>query len=303
VPRIGYLSLGPREAYANIVDAFLGSLRDLGYVEGQTIAIEWRFTRSGNDSASAELAELAAELVRLPVDVIVSISSTPASQAAKAATSTIPIVVAASDPVETGLVASLARPGGNVTGVSSAVGLDTKRLDLLRSVVTGLTRAAALADATNPVNALLWDEFRQAAEQVEVQAQRIDLYSTSDLERGFDVAESGGAQALSVIAQALLLPVRKRVAELALQHRVPSIAVSGEWAEAGLLMTYGSADSLVIRRHAAVYVDKILRGAKPADLPVEQYTVFDFVVNMTTAQALGLTIPSDLATQVTKWVE
>jgi putative ABC transport system substrate-binding protein len=284
------------------VDAFLGALRDLGYVEGQTIAIEWRFAPAGGVNDAAVHAELAAELVRLPVDVIVSLSSTSATLAAKAATSTIPIVATASVPVESGLVASLARPSGNVTGVSGAVGENAKHLDLLRSVVPGLTRAAALFDVANPANAPQWDEFRQAAETAGVQAQRIDLYSTSDLERAFDVAELGGAQALSVIAQVLLTPVRKRVVELALQHRLPSIGRQGEWAEAGLLMTYG-ANFLALVRRAAVYVDKILRGARPADLPIEQPNVFDFVINLKTAQALGLTIPPDVAAQVTQWIQ
>jgi putative ABC transport system substrate-binding protein len=302
IPRLGYLSPGPREGRADVVNAFLEGLRDLGYVEGQTIAIEWRFTPAGSVNDAAVYAELAAELVRVPVDVIVSLSSTTASQATKDATNTIPIVVIASVPVETGLVASLARPGSNVTGPSNPVGVNAKHLELLRSVVPGLKRAAALVDGANPAVPPQWDEFRQAAETAGVQAQRIDLYSTSDLERAFDVVESGGAQALSVMAQAQLVPVRTRVAELGLQHRLPAITRGGGYAEAGLLMSYGENTSALVRR-AAVYVDKILRGAKPADLPLEQPTVFDFVVNINTAQALGLTIRSDIAAQVTKWVE
>ena len=174
LPRLGYLSLGPREAYAAEVDAFLEGLRELGYVEGRTITIEWRFTSEGRDAAWAELAT---ELVRLPVDLIVSISSSAASLAAKAATSTIPIVVTASAPVESGLVASLARPGGNVTGPGVPVGVNAKHLELLRSVVPGLTRAAAFVDTTNAANSPQWDEFRTAAEMAGVQPQLVDLHT------------------------------------------------------------------------------------------------------------------------------
>ena len=222
--------------------------------------------------------------------------------AARAATNTIPIVVTASAPVESGLVASLARPGGNVTGVTDPIGQHAKRLDLLRSVVPGLTRAAALVDANNPANPPQWDEFRRAAEQGGVLPQRVELHSTNDLEGAFDLIEVGGAQALSVIGQTMLIPVRQRVAELALQHRLPSITGGRGYAEAGLLMTYG-APFLALPRRAPVYVDKILRGAKPADLPMEQNAVFDFVVNLKTAQALGITIPPDVAVQVTQWIK
>jgi putative ABC transport system substrate-binding protein len=308
MPRLGYLSPGPREGRADVVNAFVEGLRDLGYVEGQTIAIEWRFAPAGSEAFTsaagrdAAWAELATELVRLPVDVIVSLSSTPASLAAKAATNTIPIVVLAANPVETGLVASLSHPGGNVTGPIGIVGVNTKHLELLRSVVPGLTRAAAFGDTTQPASAPQWDEFRRAAETAGVESQMVDLSSTDDLEHAFDLVESGGAQALSVISTALLLPVRERVAKLALKHRLPAIARGDGYAQAGLLMTYG-ANTLWGPRRAAVYVDRILRGAKPADLPVEQPTVFDFVVNLKTAQALGLTIPPDVAAQVTKWIQ
>jgi putative ABC transport system substrate-binding protein len=273
MPRLGYLSLGPREAYAETVDAFLGALRDLGYVEGQTIAIEWRFAPLGSDAAWAELG---AELVRLPVDLIVSLSSTTASLAAKAATSTIPIVVVAALPVETGLVASLSRPGGNITGVASPVGVNAKHLDLLRAVVPGLTGAAFFGEANNPANRPQWDEFRTAAETAGVQPQLIELRTPGDLEEAFDLVELGGAQALSVAAQTLLRPVRERVAELALQHRLPSITRGGGYAEAGLLMNYGQRGGAATREPAAaVYVGKISEGTRPADLPVELPTQYD----------------------------
>jgi putative ABC transport system substrate-binding protein len=232
VPRLGYLSPGPREERADVVDAFLGGLRDLGYVEGQTIAIEWRFTPSGNDAETVELAELATELVRLSVDVIVA-NATAAAMAAKAATNTIPIVALAAIPGETGLVAGLARPGGNVTGPSGAVvGVNAKHLELLRSVVPGLTRAAAFGESTNPVGPPQWDEFRQAAEMAGVQAQLIDLhggYSASDVERAFELVEATGAQALSVITQAVLLPVRGRVVDLGpVKELLPDLRASGQ---------------------------------------------------------------------------
>ena len=298
IPRLGYLSPGPREERTDLVDAFLEGLRDLGYIEGQTVTIEWRFTPAGRDAAWAELA---ADLVRLPVDVIVA-NGTAASLAAKAATNTIPIVASVAIPVETGLVASLARPGGNVTGPSAAVaGSDAKHLELLRSVVPNLKHVAAFIDATNPADAPRWDEFRKAAGMAGVQAQAIDIYSPSDLERAF--VESSGAQALKLLAQVQLQPVRKRLAELALQRRMASITTAGVgYAESGLLMTYGPSTVAGARR-AAVFVDKILRGARPADIPIERPTVIDFVLNISTAQALGLTIPSDVAMQVTKWVE
>jgi putative ABC transport system substrate-binding protein len=299
MPRIGYLSLGPREAYAANEEAFLDGLRELGYVEGQTIAIEWRFAPAGSEAAWAELA---AELVRLPVDVIVSFGSTALTLAAKAATNTIPIVIDASGPVESGLVASLSRPGGNITGVAVQNGVNPKHLELLRSVVPGLTRAAAFVATTNPAGPPQWDEFRAAAEAAGVQAQLVEVNTPGDLEEAFDRTERGGAQALSVAAQSVLLPVRERVAELALQHRLPSITRGGGYADAGLLMTYG-AKQLWSYRRAAVYVDKILKGAKPADLPIEQSTEFDFVVNLKTAQALGISFPPDVAAQVTQWID
>jgi len=301
LPRIGYLSPGPREAYIDAAGAFLEGLRGLGYIEGQTIAIEWRFASAASVSDAA-WRELAADLVRLNVDVIVSLQTTAAALAAKAATSTIPIVANSAAPVESGLVASLSRPGGNVTGLGGFVGQNAKQLDLLRAVVPGLTRAAAFVDASNPANPPQWDEFQRAAEKSGVLAQRIELHSTNDLDGAFDLIEVGGAQALNVIGAAMLLPVRQRVVELALQHRLPSIERNSLWAEAGLLMVYG-ANNLAEFRHAADYVDKILRGAKPGDLPIEQPRVFDLVVNLKTAQALGLTIPADVAAQVTEWIQ
>jgi len=219
VPRIGYLAPGPRESRTEFVDAFLAGMRDLGYVEGQTISIDWRFTPAGSD---ARFPELAADLVRLPVDVIVT-SATLASRAARQATSTIPIVAAGvAWPVETGLVASLARPGGNLTALSAnAVGLATKHVELIRDVVPGLSRAAVLVDTTNPANDVEWDEISVATEQVGVRADRIDLRLADDLEAAFDAIVSRRTDAFIDAQNPLLLPVRDRFAALAQQHQLP----------------------------------------------------------------------------------
>jgi putative ABC transport system substrate-binding protein len=283
------------------VDAFLQGLRDLGYIEGQTISIEWRFTPTGPGS---RVSELAAELVALDVDLIAVETSTLATQAAAQATSTIPIVaVNFSFPVQTGVVVSLARPGGNVTGVSGiAPGEYAKHLDLLRDVVPGLTRVVTLVDPNNAGSVQHWEELRAAGQVAGVQVDRVDLQTTAELEPAFEFPAFAAAQALSLAgAAALLQPIRERVAELALQHHLAGIATSS-YAEVGLLMNYGVSPTAVSRR-GATYVDKILKGMKPADLPVELPTKFDFVVNLRTANALGLNIPPDVAAQVTEWIQ
>jgi putative ABC transport system substrate-binding protein len=289
---------------ANRVDAFLGGLRDLGYVEGQTIAIEWRFSPA--EGGEALYGPLLTELVGLAVDVIVLDGGSQMALAAKRATSTIPIVCTPMlYPVENGLVASLARPGGNLTGLTSiASGVYAKCLDLLREVVPGLARVAVLIDVNNPLERETWAELRGAADAAGIQAQQVDLGSAGDLEAAFETSAAGRAQAVIVIGTPFLLPVRKRLAELALQHHLPGITLYPPFAEAGLLMAYGIKGGLPTQsRHAAVFVDKILKGANPADLPVEQPTEFDLVVNRTTLNALGLTIPPNVASQVTTWIQ
>jgi len=301
IPRIGYLSPGPREAFRDQVDAFLQGLRELGYVEGQSIAIEWRFTASGPDAQFAERA--AAELVGLPVDLIVT-STTPPTQAAKRATRTIPIVATiVANPVETGLLGSLARPGGNLTGLTVNVpGLLTKYVDLLREVVPGLSRVAALVQPTSAAGVSEWNEFRPAAEAAGLVVERVDMDSAADLDRTFETPAIVRAEALACLSSSLVYPVRARFAELALQRRLPTITNAREFAGDGLLMTYGP-NLAAITRRGAVYVDKILKGAEPGSLPVEQPTVFDFVVNLKTAKALGLTIPPSVQPLVTEWIQ
>jgi ABC-type uncharacterized transport system substrate-binding protein len=304
MPRIGYLGTQDREAMADRVDAFLGGLRDLGYVEGQTIAIEWRFSPA--EGGEAPYGPLVTELVGLAVDVIVVDGGQGVAQAAKRATSSIPIVTTSMfSPVENGLVASLARPGGNLTGLmTTPPGVYAKCLDLLREVVPGLARVAVLVDVNNPLLREAWAELREAADAAGIQAQQVDLGSAGDLEAAFESSAAGGAQAVIPVANAFLLPLRKRLAELALQHHLPGITLYQFYAEAGLLMAYGIKGGFPTQsRHAAVFVDKILKGANPADLPVEQPTEFDLVVNLSTLNALGLTIPPNVASQVTQWIQ
>ncbi len=300
VPRIGYLSPGPREVFATRVDAFLDGLRDLGYMEGQTVAIEWRFTPPGTN---AQFHEMAGELVRLPVDVLVTYN-TAAAQAAKDATRTIPIVaVNVGLPVQSGLVSSLARPGGNLTGLAADTpGLPAKSLDLLRQVVPDLSRLAVLVDGANPANVAQWNDVRDAAETAGIQAEQVDLRTTDELEQAFQTPVLYRAQAVMCEALPLLIPVYARLAGLLLQHHLPGVAPSYPMPEASLLLTYGP-DFPAVARRGAVYVDRILKGANPADLPVEQPTVFDFAVNLKTAQTLGIAIPHDLASQVTQWIQ
>jgi putative ABC transport system substrate-binding protein len=300
MPRIGYLSPGPRELYADRIDAFLAQLRELGYVEGETIAIDWRFAPADSD---ADNTRIAAELVRLPVDVIVTYT-TPPTRAAMQATDRIPIIfIGVANPLETGLVASLNVPGGNVTGVDTfPPGFEAKMVDLLREAVPGLRRIAAIVDPRNAGNVTGWNVMRKAAEQqAAFDLERIDLPSTAAIEAAFDAAVQSGAEAIIDTATPLVTPIAAQYAELALRHRLPGMSIAPQLVEAGLLMQYAP-NVPANWRHAAVYVDKVLKGRQPADLPVEQPTVFDLVVNVKTQQALGITIPSNVASQVTEWI-
>jgi putative ABC transport system substrate-binding protein len=302
VPRIGYLSPGPREAMTDFVDPFLDGLRALGYVEGETITIDWRFSPGGENEA---FADLAAELVRMQVHVIAA-RTTPATLAAMQATSTIPIVMlGAANPVEMGLVASLAKPGGNVTGMRAGAGergLHGKRLELLRDVLPGLKRLVALVDATNPSEEVNWADLMAATGPAGVDVVRIDLLSVQDVEAAFEASARARADAIFDLQNPLLLPVRDHFAALALQHRLPAMLSGRPYVASGLLMSYIT-NFPAIQRQAATYVDRILKGASPADLPVAETTTFDFFVNVTTLQALGLTIPPEVAAQVTEWVQ
>jgi len=287
VYRIGILVPGSTSPQ---IQAFREALRDLGYVEGQNLAIEYR---SAEDRLE-RLPGLAAELVALKVDIIYA-NVTPAAQAAKNATKTIPIVFgASSDPVDYGLVASLARPGGNITGLSNTgADLSGKRLELLKEGVPGISRIAVLWNSANPIMARQLRETEVAAQVLGAQLQVVDVRGPDDFARAFRAVTMGRPGALVVLADFLTVNHRGRIAEFAAKNRLPAISEFREFAAAGCLMAYGpSAPDL--GRRAAVFVDKILKGAKPADLPVEQPTKFELIINMKTAKALGLTIPQTL---------
>jgi ABC-type uncharacterized transport system substrate-binding protein len=299
VARIGFLSPASSTTAPHVVEAFRQGLRDLGYVEGQNIVVEYRYA---NGKAEA-LPDLAAELVSLKVDVIVA-SGTPGPLAAKSATKTIPIVMAsAGDPVRTGLVASLARPGGNVTGLSTLTpDLGRKRLQLVKELLPGVSRVAVLWNAANPYTVLLVREIEAAARTLRVQIQSLEVRGPDDFQNVLPTAISGGAGALVVVDDPLTVSSRTRIVSFAAQHRLPAMYGFREFAEAGGLMTFG-ANLADLYRRAPVYVDKILKGAKPADLPVEQPTKFDLVINLKTAKALGLTVPPSLLARADQVIE
>jgi ABC-type uncharacterized transport system substrate-binding protein len=291
IPRVGYLTGARLKAIANRTEAFRQGLRDLGYVEGKNVVIEWRASE-GNFEA---LPALAAELVRLPVDVIVT-GGEAATRPAKQATTSIPIVMTQDeDPVGNGFVASLARPGGNITGLST-LGPERsgKRLELLKEILPALSRVAIFATSSEPSNARVLKEIENAARAMRVKVQIWDVLSFKDLENAFAAAtkERVGAVLMNVSGP-LLNPYRKETADLAVKSRLPVMHSRRELVEAGGLMAYGvSVDDLA--RRAATYVDKILKGAKPADLPVEQPKKFEFVINLKTAKQIGLTIPPNV---------
>jgi putative ABC transport system substrate-binding protein len=291
VPRVGFLGPRSRSDGTPYLDAFLQGLRELGWVEGQNIAIEYRFAEGRLD----RLAALAAELVRLKVDVILA-ASTPPAVAAKSATSTIPIVMATSaDPVELGLVASLARPGGNVTGLSFSVALDVvgKELELLKETVPKVRRVAVLWNPANPGNTLAMKTLRNTARSLSVQLQLLEARSPNEFEAAFAAMAREGAGALLVVPDSIFGLHRARLQDLAAKSRLPAMHGLREHTEAGGLMSY-AVDLRDSFRRSATYVDKILKGAKPADLPVEQPTKFELVINLKTAKALGLTIPQSV---------
>jgi putative tryptophan/tyrosine transport system substrate-binding protein len=286
---IGLLGTGSAAAQSQWTAAFLQRMRELGWVEGRNLTIEYRW----GEGRTERLSELAKELVRLKVDVIVS-HNTPGPLAAKQATSTIPIVFAtAGDPVGTGIVASLARPGGNLTGLSSQTpDVAGKRLELLREIVPSLHRLAVLADTDNPFVKLDVSQLRQAGAGLGIEIATFEMRRGEDIDPAFE-ALKGRAQALYVPATPVALVNRVRINTLALVAHVPTTLGVREYVEAGGLMSYGPNWPHMWGR-AANFVDKILRGVKPADLPVEQPTKFDLVINLTTAKALGLKVPDKL---------
>jgi putative ABC transport system substrate-binding protein len=292
VPRIGILTLAA-EASTPVWEAFRQGLRDLGYVEGKNISLEYRFAAGQPERLSA----LVAELVRDQVDIIVTTGGA-AAQAARDATQIIPIVMATSgDPIRSGLVASLAQPGGNLTGLSLMVTeVGGKRLELLKEALPHVSRVAVLWNAGNPASP---DELRAieaTARGLGLQLHARAVRSLDELESTFAAMTREGAEALITLADAVLWNHRTRVVALAAQYRLPAVFDAREFADAGGLMTYGPHVPDNYRR-AAVYVDKILKGTKPADLPVEQPVKFELVINLKTAQALGVTIPPALLFQ------
>jgi putative ABC transport system substrate-binding protein len=297
VPTIGFLGATPSTEIERVA-AFVQRLRELSWIDGRNLAIEYRWAEGRPD----RLAEIAAEFARIKVDVIVTVG-TPPTLAAKQATAVIPIVfAAASDPVGTGVVASLARPGGNVTGLSNQVS-DTggKKLELLREVVPGLRRLAILVNVSNPAVALEVGEVQTAARTLGLEVARSEIRRVGDIASIFDVLK-GRADALYVCADPLVNTHRIRVNSLALGARLATMHGFREYVEAGGLMSYGPNVPDLFRR-AADHVDKILRGSKPGDIPVEQPTKFDLVINLTTAKALGIEIPASLLARADEVIE
>jgi putative tryptophan/tyrosine transport system substrate-binding protein len=287
IPRIGYLSTVSPAVNATRIEALRQGLRELGYVEGKNILIEWRYAEGKVD----RLPSLAAQLVHLKVDLIVTAASPP-TRAAKELTSTIPIVMAFDDdPVGSGFVASLARPGGNITGLSSlALEIGGKQLELLKEIIPRLSRVAILGTSAVPQYANLVKEIDLAAKAVGVKVQHLDVLNASDLENAFGAASKALAGAVLVIGSPILNSHRTQIVVLAAKSRFPAIYSRPEYVQDGGLLYYGTSFPDLFHR-AATYVDKILKGAKPGDLPVEQPTKFELVINLKNAKQIGLTIP------------
>ena len=292
IPRIGYVRVvGVPSIPGPNVEAFRQGLKDLGYVEGKNILIEFRYAEGKRD----RVPSLVAELVQLKVDVLIS-GDDPAIRAAKEATKTIPIVMVINqDPVATGLVDSLARPGGNITGISRLTReLSGKRLELLTEVVPGIARVGILWDSSAEGPKISFKEYQAAARALKIQLQSLEVRGPDpDLDGAFQSAVKGRASALITIGNSLLNRHRKQIADYAIKHRLPSMYESSLWIEPGGLISYSSNDAESYRR-AAWIVDKILKGTKPADIPVEQPTKFELVINLKTAKALNLTIPQSV---------
>jgi putative tryptophan/tyrosine transport system substrate-binding protein len=299
VQRVGVLTSGGGTSGTFQREAFRRGLSELGYVEGKNITIEYRSAEGKYD----RLPDLAAELVRLKVDVILA-QSTPAVAAAKNATTTIPIVIAGgSDPVATGLVASLARPGGNITGIT-IMNAETagRRLELLKEAGAKVSRVTILGNSTNPGAALVFKQTQSAAQDLGLQIQSLDVKSVSDLEGAFKAATRGGATALVLLASVPVSNHLRQIADFAVKNRLASIYDRSDFAEAGGLMSYGTHLPEMFRR-SLTYVDKILKGAKPADLPVEQPMKFELVINLKTAKQIGLTIPQSVLYRADKVIK
>jgi putative ABC transport system substrate-binding protein len=292
--RIGYLSAasgpGPRE------EAFREGLRELGYIEGKNIAIEWHFA-AGQE---ARLVTLATELLRLKVDIILT-DGTRVTRAAKNVTRTIPIIMASdADPVSSGYVESLARPGGNITGLTNNnPDLSGKRLEVLKECIPGISRVGIIWNPDVSTSVTAFNEAQIAAQPLGLQLQSLEMRGPDDYERTFQAATKGRASALTVLSDALMFSNRARILELAVKHKFPTMHTQSLWVEAGGLMSYGTYFPDLYRR-AATYVDKILKGSNPADLPVEQPTKFELVINLKTAKQIGLTIPPGMLARADK---
>ena len=299
IPRIGFLATPAAEVIKGRVVAFEQALRELGYVSGKSIIIEYRYA----DGRFERLSNLATELVRLRVDILVAVGAN-AAHAAKNATTVIPIVIGnAADPVGTGLVTNLARPGGNITGLSDFnLGVVTKRVELLKEVVPTASRVAVLLNPDNPTNPLQLKEIQAVAPALGVTLLPLEAAEPDDLDRAFAVMRNERPEALIVLGDLMFGTHRRRIADLAIKGRLPTIWAVGENVKVGGLMSYGTNFDDLYRR-AAGYVDRILKGAKPGDLPVEQPTKFELVINLKTAKALGLTIPPSLLLRADQVIE
>jgi len=299
IPRIGLLVASNPSATSDRVEAFRQGLREIGYIEGQSIVIEYRYAEGKLDRLSA----MVAELVRLKVDVIVT-NGPSATRRAKEATTTIPIVMTNNeDPVANGFVASLARPGGNITGLSTlAPEIGGKRLELLKETIPKLSRVAVFGTSTNPDTAQSLREVDLAAEALKVNLQYLDILDPKDIETAFRAAGKGRADAVLLLNSSFFISHRTQIAELAAKSRLPGIYNQTNFVEAGGLVSYG-VNRNDLNRRAATYVDKILKGAKPADLPVEQPTKFEFIINLKAAKQIGLTIPPNVLVRADKVIK
>jgi len=299
VPRIGLLGGGSASTNAARTDAFRRGLRELGYVEGKNIVIEELWA----DGKADRLPALVAELVRLKVDVIISAGPT-VTRAVKEANFTTPVVMGFDDdPVGSGFVSSLARPGGNITGLSSlSPGLSAKQLEFLKEIIPRLSRVAVLGSLIHPGTAQSLQEMEIAARALKVQLQYLDVVDPKQIETAFGAARKERADAVLVLTSIATNLRRRQIVDLALKSGLPAIYFTREWVEAGGLLTYGASYTDLFHR-AATYVDKILKGAKPADLPVEQPTKFELVINLKTAKALGLTIPQSLLSRADQVIQ
>jgi putative tryptophan/tyrosine transport system substrate-binding protein len=289
-PRIGFLAItSPRDMSARMA-AFRQGLRELGYIEGKTIVVDDRYAEGKLD----RLRSMTAELVQLKADVIVT-SGPIGTRTAKEATATLPIVMAYdNDPVGSGFVASLARPGGNITGLSTHYPEITgKQLELLKEIVPKMSHLAVLGDSSEPFTAQSLKETERTAKAFGVQLQYLDVKDPKDVKGALEDARKSRADAAVVLASAIFISQRSQLAELAVKNRLPAVYQASEYVEAGGLMTYGASITDLFRR-AATYVDRILKGAKPADIPVEQPTTFELIINLRAAKEIGLTIPPNV---------